>query len=65
MAISTCPKCSNHSFEMVEHIPRGSKFKIMFVQCALCGAVVGTADYINTAALIQQLAEKLNIKLNT
>ena len=65
MAISTCPKCDSHSFEMVENSPRDSRFKIMFVQCALCGAVVVTADYINTAALIQQLAEKLNIKLNT
>lgn len=65
MAISTCPKCNNHSFEMVEHTPRGSRFKIMFVQCTMCGAVVGTVDYINTAALIQELAEKLRIKLNT
>ena len=28
-----------------------------------CGAVVGVVPFMNTAALIQQLADKMNIKL--
>ena len=45
MAISTCPKCDSHYFEMKEAEPNGSKYKIMFIQCSSCGAVVGTTDY--------------------
>lgn len=47
MAISTCPKCDNTCFEIVEHSPIGSNFKLMFIQCNQCGAVVGVTDFYN------------------
>ena len=54
MAISTCPKCPSTFFEVVEHEPRNSKFKLSFVQCALCGAVVAARDYFNTGVLLER-----------
>lgn len=64
MALSRCPKCDNESFEMVEVEPGNWRFKIMFVQCAACGAVVGTMDYFNLSTLILELKDKLdNIEL--
>ena len=59
MATSKCPKCDSTSFEMKETLPRGSEYKVMFIQCSLCGAVVGVTDYFNTAVLIKKLAAKL------
>lgn len=54
MALSTCPKCNSTSFEVKEHEPRNSKFKLNFVQCASCGAVVGARDFYNTGAMLLQ-----------
>ncbi|MDD2443370.1 MAG: hypothetical protein PHS52_02575 [Desulfotomaculaceae bacterium] len=31
----------------------------MFVQCALCGAVVGVMDYINSCSLIEILGKEV------
>jgi predicted nucleic-acid-binding Zn-ribbon protein len=45
MAISTCPKCSNHSFEVQEFTPTRSNYKFLFVQCSSCGVVIGVMDY--------------------
>lgn len=59
MALSLCPKCENHRFEMVEVEPGNWRFKIMFVQCASCGTVVGTMDYFNLSTLIHELKEKV------
>lgn len=59
MALSLCPKCENHSFEMVEVEPGNWRFKIMFVQCTSCGTVVGTMDYFNLSTLIHELKEKV------
>ncbi|MCV2359645.1 hypothetical protein LNV08_11760 [Paucibacter sp. TC2R-5] len=64
MALSTCPKCPSHAFEMKEAEPNGSKFKLMFVQCASCGAVVGVTDYFNTSSLLDKIADKLGIRLH-
>lgn len=63
MATSKCPSCNNHSFEMKEISPRGSQFKYNFIQCSACGAVVGVVDYFNTARLLHNLAEQLNVEL--
>ena len=63
MAVSKCPKCEGMSFELVENSNViKANFKIMFIQCALCGTVVGTTDYYNTPSLIKNLAEKLGVK---
>lgn len=60
---SKCPKCEGTSFEMVEETPKGSRFKFMFVRCSSCKTVVGFTDYYNIGYLIQNLADKLNVKL--
>ena len=60
MASSTCPKCDQHSFEIKENTPRGSNFKLLFVQCSSCGAVVGVMDYYNIGAKIKEVENKLD-----
>lgn len=60
MAWSTCPKCDNHSFELVEDTPIGSAFKLMFVQCTSCGAVVGVMDYYNIGQRMNELEKKID-----
>jgi len=63
MAISTCTKCGNHNFELVEASPNGSNFKYNFVQCARCGSVVGALDFWNIGSLLEKLAQKLQVKI--
>jgi uncharacterized Zn finger protein len=64
MAMSTCPKCPNSSFELVENTPRHSEFKLSFIQCSSCGAVVGVLDYYNIGQLIHDLAKKLRVNID-
>jgi len=68
MALSSCPKCDNLSFEIQEVTPTDSLFKLNFVQCAGCGAVVGVVEYDNIGArlhkqdaAIRAIAEKLGV----
>lgn len=63
MAISKCPKCDSTFFEIKEAEPRNSSFKIMFIQCSSCGAVVGVTDYYNTSTLLVKIAKKLGFDL--
>lgn len=63
MAMSKCSKCDCTRFELKEANISGSAYRMFFVQCSSCGAVVGVVPFMNTAALIQQLADKMNIKL--
>jgi 6-phosphogluconate dehydrogenase (decarboxylating) len=44
MATSQCVKCGNSVFELVAKFPVGSSRKIMFVQCSVCGGVVGIQE---------------------
>jgi len=44
MAISTCIKCSGHSFELTLLTPLGESRKLMMVQCSACGTPVGIVD---------------------
>lgn len=60
MAISKCPKCDSTFFELVEKVPSGSAFKLMFVQCSRCGSVVGTMDYWNIGTKIIELEKKVD-----
>ncbi|MDT5121819.1 MAG: hypothetical protein QOC96_1301 [Acidobacteriota bacterium] len=64
MAYSTCPKCNSHSFEMKEAEPANAMYKVNFVQCSSCGAVVGVMDYFNIGVLLRKLARALNINLD-
>ncbi len=59
MAQSTCPKCESHSFEAVNVTPDNSRFTLIFIQCAECGAVVGTMDMRNIGEMISQLPDQL------
>jgi hypothetical protein len=44
MAVSTCIKCSGHSFELARFAPVGESHKLTIVQCADCGTPVGVLD---------------------
>lgn len=59
MAYSTCPKCSSTYFEVRESEPRNSTYKLVFVQCSSCGAVVGTMPYYDAGILAKQNQNQL------
>lgn len=63
MAISKCPKCDCTRFELKEANISGSAYRMYFVQCSSCGAVVGLVPFNNTEFLIRRLANKLKIEL--
>jgi len=63
MASSTCVKCGDGHFELVEYTPKKSAFKLSFIQCSSCGGVVGVLDYYNIGEIIHKLADKLGVKL--
>lgn len=44
MAISTCIKCSGHSFEIALLTPIGDNRKFSVVQCSNCGIPIGVLD---------------------
>ena len=64
MARSTCVKCGNGKFEMVEHSPAGSRFKLNFIQCSSCGGVVGVMDFHNIGDRLTELGKKLGVTLS-
>jgi len=63
MAVSACPKCGNHTFEVVPNAPANSDFILKFVQCSSCGSVVGTHENLLITSMILDLAQKLKIEL--
>lgn len=66
MAISSCPKCTGHSFEIVEQTPNKANFIHLFIQCAACGTVVGTTTFFDAGQLSsqnQQILEKLEARI--
>lgn len=63
MATSSCPKCSRHVFELKENTPNGSEFKLTFVQCSSCGAVVGVIDFYNIPMLLDKIGKKLGVNI--
>lgn len=63
MATSKCASCGSFMFETKEVTPSNSNFKLTFVQCAMCGGVVGVLDFFNIGQLIHDLARKLRISL--
>lgn len=44
MSVSTCIKCSAHSFEIVLFTPLGDNRKLSIVQCSNCGTPIGIVD---------------------
>jgi uncharacterized Zn finger protein len=63
MARSTCVKCGNHFFEVIETEPNDSQYKMYFVQCSKCGGVVGATDYYNVPIMLIKLGKKLGVDL--
>lgn len=70
MAEPACPRCGEHTFEMVEGAPLNSHLKVMFMQCATCGAVVGLMDLMNLGGmlleqgrLLRKIAQALGVEL--
>jgi len=61
MAVSKCAKCDNTVFEMIEKEPVGSEFKVMFIQCARCGTVVGIHDYYNIGAMLNNIKKHMGM----
>jgi predicted nucleic acid-binding Zn-ribbon protein len=64
MAASTCIKCGNGSFQMVEQEPHGSRFKYMYHQCSRCGGVVGVSEYFNVGVLVKKVMAFFKINDN-
>lgn len=60
MSYSTCPKCTSASFEIKEAEPRGSSYKLIFVQCSSCGAVVGVLPYYDAGVLAKDNQKELS-----
>ncbi len=60
MAWSTCPKCNNHNFEVVEKSLVGINFNLSFVQCLVCGTVVGVTESNNFDNRLKELENKLS-----
>ncbi len=44
MAVSTCIKCSGHSFELALFTPIGDSRKFALVQCASCSTPAGALE---------------------
>jgi predicted nucleic-acid-binding Zn-ribbon protein len=63
MAAATCIKCGSHHFETNVQEPTGANFKLIFIQCAVCGGVVGVTEYWNVGQRLTDLAKKLGVKL--
>jgi hypothetical protein len=59
MATSTCVKCGASRFETKEANPKGSPFKLVFVQCASCGGVAGVMDFYNIGQELQEIKKAL------
>ena len=49
---------------MSECEPKGSAFKLFFVQCSGCNTVVGVTEWSNLGFLIKKLAKKLGVNLD-
>lgn len=64
MAMSKCMKCDSLMFEIVEKEPANSLVKMFFVQCSICGGVVGAIPYHDTSTLLAELAKKLGVQLD-
>jgi len=59
MMQSICPVCQNTTFEVVENTPQGSRYKVMFIQCAKCGSVLGVQPYEYIPLLVHKVQKML------
>lgn len=59
MAMTKCSHCEGGRFEIVTKEPTGTRYKLLFVQCAQCGAPVGVMDYLNIGAVLEGHGQRL------
>lgn len=64
MAMTKCGSCGSTGFEMKEKEIYGAKYRYNAIQCQSCGTVVTFVDFHRTAALLEDLARKLNVRLD-
>lgn len=56
MAVSTCISCASTQFEANTTTVHGTKSKVIFIQCAQCGGVVGVLDCSKFGAVVSRIA---------
>jgi hypothetical protein len=54
MATPACPHCQGQVFELHEPQINGTHYKILFVQCAGCGAPVAAMEYYGSGAVLKE-----------
>lgn len=62
--MTTCPKCSNHSFELTDIEIRNARHSWQALVCTICGCLITIVPYRDTNSLIRTLAEKLHLRLD-
>jgi hypothetical protein len=63
-ATPTCPKCGLAAgFEMQQGEVRNCNYKLWFVNCRSCGAVVHIFEHNNINERLEAFAAKLKVKL--
>ena len=60
---SKCSICMGNKFELAECKPINSEDKVLLLQCADCGAVLGSLDQFNTGRILAKIAKHLHIAL--
>lgn len=58
--MSTCVQCRTGSFEVVTVAPTGTQYKYNFVQCSICGGVVGVVDYFAVGSNLDAQSKVIN-----
>lgn len=64
MALPSCVKCGGHIFEVAELKASGARYRLLSVQCASCGGVLGVMDYLNTGAQTESIRATLEQHAN-
>ncbi|HYE10540.1 MAG TPA: hypothetical protein VEF53_10225 [Patescibacteria group bacterium] len=59
MAMSKCPSCGNHRFELVEKEISNAAYKHMLIQCSSCGSVVGNTSYYDPGVTAKKVEDKI------
>lgn len=60
MAQSSCIKCGNLQFEVVQaNDLKGMTRDVLFVQCTNCGSVVGVLDNLNVSVKAERMKNDL------
>lgn len=57
--MSKCGACSGTMFEIKEAKISRAAFRMYFVQCSACGAVIGTLPYQDTNANLEDVKKTL------